>query len=99
MRMMTMQANMGFVGEHVHIASEDEISAGLNAANKVFSSHNVDPADCAAANEKLGRDELLTREEARLCVIWGEADDMAFRALTLGWLARDVDIRLGLQDR
>ncbi len=96
--MMTMQAKMGFAGEHAHIASEEEISAGLNAANRVFSSHHVDPADCAAANQKLGRDELLTREEAKLCVIWGEADDMAFRAVTLGWLARDIDIRLVLQD-
>ena len=93
-----MQDNIGLAGEHAHIASKEEISAGLNAANKVFSSHNADPADCAAANEKLGRDELLTREEAKLCVIWGEADDMAFRAVTLGWLARDIDIRLVLQD-
>lgn len=90
--MMTMQ--MEFAGEHAHIASADEISAGLAAANKVFSSHAVDPAHCASAQEKLARDELLTREEALLCVIWDEADDAAFRAITLGWLARDVDIRL-----
>ena len=96
MRMMTMQANMGFVGEHAHIASDDEISAGIRAAFKVFSGRNADPAACAAANEKMERDELLTKEEARLCVIWGEADDMAFRAVTLGWLARDIDIRLAL---
>ncbi|OYW25687.1 MAG: hypothetical protein B7Z49_00795 [Hydrogenophilales bacterium 12-63-5] len=38
--------------------------------------------------------EPLTRDEALLCVIWDAADDKAFRAVTLGWLARDVDIRL-----
>lgn len=90
--------NMEFVGEHAGIASEEEITAGIVAAQKVFDKNNVDPADCAAANEKLERDELLSREEALLYVIWEAADEAAFRAVTLGWLARgDIDIRLAVK--
>ena len=81
-------------GTHVPLASPEEISAGLNAAREVFQQHGVDQLSCAAAYEKMEKDELLTKDEALLCVIWDAADDKAFRAVTLGWLARDVDIRL-----
>ncbi len=74
--------------------SPDEIAAGIEAASAVFASHGADPLACAAANAKLENDEELTREEARLCVIWQMADDKAFRAITLGWLKRDIDIWL-----
>ncbi len=89
-----MQARIRFVGEHAHLPSPDEIAAGIEAASAVFASHGVDPLACAAANAKLENDEELTREEARLCVIWQMADDKAFRAMTLGWLKRDIDIWL-----
>jgi hypothetical protein len=83
-------------GEHVHLASQDEIASGLNAAGAVFSRHNVDPLACAAACEKLEKDQQLTKDEALLCVIWDTADDKAFRAVTLNWLVRDLDIRLAV---
>lgn len=86
------------VGEHSNVASENEISSGITAALSVFSEHNVDPLECAAANDKLKRDELLSREEALLCAIWDMADDKAFRAVTLGWLFRAIDIRLAAAD-
>lgn len=89
-----MQASIRFVGEHAHLPSPDEIAAGIAAANAVFAIHNVDPLACAAANAKLENDEELTKEEAQLCVIWQMADDKAFRAMTLGWLKRDIDIWL-----
>lgn len=88
---------LALVGEHAVLVSAEEISEGIAAAKKVFEKHDVDPALCAAAALKLEKDELLTREEAMLCVIWEEADDKAFRAVTLGWLARDVDIRLAVK--
>ncbi|MBZ0092944.1 MAG: hypothetical protein K8F27_12090 [Sulfuricellaceae bacterium] len=91
-----MQASIKLEGEHLELASQDEITAGLNAARDVFSRHNADPLACAAANEKWARDELLSREEAQMCVIWGTADETAFRAVTLGWLSRDIDIRLAV---
>lgn len=91
---MQMQASITFVGEHAHLPSPDEISAGIVAAQEVFAKHKVDPLACAAANAKLEKDEELTREEAQLCVIWQMADDKAFRAITLGWLKRDTDIWL-----
>ena len=81
-------------GTHVPLASPEEIAAGLNAAREVFQQHGADPLACAAAYEKMAKDALLTRDEALLCVIWDTADDKAFRAVTLGWLARDVDIHL-----
>jgi hypothetical protein len=91
-----MQANIKFDGEDVPLASPEEITAGINAAREVFASHNADPLACAAANAKLEKDELLTADEAKLCVIWQMADDKAFRAVTLGWLARDTDIWLAV---
>ena len=91
-----MVEGLKFIGDHAHLASEDEISHGINAALEVFAKHNADPLACAAVNDKLERDELLSREEAELHVIWETADDKAFRAITVGWLVRDVDIRLAL---
>ncbi|HEY9147095.1 MAG TPA: hypothetical protein VIN36_10455 [Thiobacillus sp.] len=89
-----MQAPIRIEGDHIHLASPDEITAGIKAASAVFAQHEADPLACAAAYEKMAKDELLTKDEALLCVIWDAADDKAFRAVTLGWLARDVDIRL-----
>ena len=89
-----MQVPLRLEGEHIHLASQDEIIAGIKAAAAIFTQHDADPLACAAAYEKLAKDEPLTRDEALLCVIWDAADDKAFRAVTLGWLARDVDIRL-----
>ena len=95
-----MQTNvhtmLKFTGEHLHLATPDEIAAGIQAACDVFARHNVDPLACAVANQKLEKDEPLTKDEALLCVIWDNADDKAFRAITLGWLARDIDIWLSV---
>ena len=91
-----MQATLTFQGEHVNVASAEEIAAGINAASEVFARHNVDPLACAAANAKLEQDEELSKDEAQLCVIWQMADDKAFRAVTLGWLQRDTDIWLAV---
>lgn len=91
-----MQATLKLEGEHLPLASPEEIAAGLKAASEVFASHNADPLACAAASDKLDKDEPLTRDEALLCVIWNTADDKAFRAVTLGWLMRDIDIRLAI---
>jgi hypothetical protein len=90
-----MQACITFEGEHVNMASQDEIAAGILAASEVFAQHNVDPLACAAAKDKLANNEPLTREEALLCVIWETAEDKAFRAITLNWLVRgETDIWL-----
>lgn len=91
-----MQAHLTLAGEHVHLATQDEIAAGIGAAHAEFVRHNVDPLACAAALDKLAKDELLSRDEATLCVIWGAADEAAWRATTMGWLIRDIDIRLAL---
>lgn len=91
-----MEASLRIVGDHAHLASEDEISTGITAALNVFSKHNADPFECAAAHDKLERNELLSREEALLCVIWDTADEKTFRAVTLGWLFRAIDIRLAV---
>ena len=91
-----MQTLLKIEGTHVPLASPEEIAAGIKAANEVFSHHQADPLARAAASAKLENDEPLSRDEALLCVIWDTADDKAFRAVTLGWLARDVDIRLAV---
>lgn len=91
-----VQATLTLVGEHVQLATPDEIAAGLSAAYAVFARHNVEWHACAAAIGKLANDELLAPEEATLCVIWGEADEEAWRATTMGWLIRDIDIRLAV---
>lgn len=90
-----MQACITFEGEHVDMASPDEIAAGIAAANGVFSHHKVDPLACAAAQRKLEKNEPLTKDEALLCVVWQTAEDKAFRAVTLNWMVRgDIDIWL-----
>jgi hypothetical protein len=91
-----MQTALKIEGTHVPLASPEEIVAGIKAAAAVFAQHDVDPQACAAAIDKFDKDEPLTRDEAVLCVIWDTADDKAFRAVTLGWLARDLDIRLAV---
>lgn len=91
-----MQTILKLEGEHVHLASQAEVAAGINTAMQVFARDNVDPLACAAASHKLAQDEPLTRDEALLSVIWDTADDKAFRAVTLGWLIRDIDIHLAV---
>jgi hypothetical protein len=81
-------------GKHAELASAEEITDGIRVAKEVFARNEADPLACAAAIEKMESDQLLTREEALLCVVWDEAEDAEFRAVTLGWLSRDVDIRL-----
>ena len=92
-----MLITLTLLGNDAHLTDEDEFEDGLKAAMNVFAQHNADPQACAAANNKLVRNELLTREEAMMCVIWDEADTAAFQSATLGWLSRDVDIYLGIE--
>lgn len=82
-------------GQDAWIATEDNIAEGIHAARAVFDRHHVDPVDCKKANQKLlqGK-ELLSEQEARLCLIWDEADYAAFHAITVGWLSRDIDIQI-----
>lgn len=94
--MSPMPSIIRIEGEHAALASPDEIADGIQAATEVFQRQGVNPRACAAAIAKLERDELLSREEAFLCVIWDEAEDAAFRAITLGWLSRDVDLRIAV---
>jgi hypothetical protein len=91
-----MLITLNLLGKDVHLLDEEEFEDGLKAAMNAFARHNADPQACAAANDKLVRDELLSREEAMMCVVWDEADTAAFQAATLGWLRRDVDIYLGV---
>ncbi|QXP86253.1 hypothetical protein [Methylococcus capsulatus] len=84
-------------GEHAALASEDEIADGIAAAREVFARNEADPLACQLAVTKLEQDELLNREEALLCLIWDEAEEAAFRAVTLGWLSRAVDIKLAVR--
>jgi hypothetical protein len=91
-----MRGTIVIEGTHAELASSEEISAGIQAARLVFDRYEVEPLDCAAAIAKLQRDELLDREEARLCVIWSEAEDAAVRAITLGWFSRNVDLRIAV---
>lgn len=93
-----MNANIHLTGEDIHLANPAQIESGIRAAREVFSATNADPANCAAAYEKFQRNELLSKDEALMCVVWDDADDKAFRAVTLGWLSRDVDIRLSMDN-
>jgi hypothetical protein len=94
MTIASERAVFSIEGKHAELASPDQIADGIRAAKEVFALNNADPLACAVAIEKMESDQLLTREEALLCVIWDEAEDAAFRAVTLGWLSRDVDIRI-----
>lgn len=92
-----MKTCITFEGEHIEMATADEIAAGIAAANAVFLNHEADPLACAAAKDKLAKNEPLTRDEALLCVIWETAEDKAFRAVTLNWLVRgETDIWLAV---
>lgn len=95
---MEAQATICIEGKDVGIASQDDIVDGIRAAKEVFSRHQVDPLDCAAADEKRYHgDALLTPQEATWCLIWDEANYAAFHAVTLGWLSRDIDIQIAVR--
>ncbi|BBO99672.1 hypothetical protein [Sulfuriferula nivalis] len=82
-------------GQDAWIATPESISSGIAAASAVFDRYGVDPVACAKANDKLFRgNELLTEQEAHLCLIWDEADYAAFHLITVGWLSRDIDIQI-----
>ena len=94
MSIETKQAIFSIEGKHAELASPDQIADGIRVAKEVFALNNADPLACAGAIDKMESDQLLTGEAALLCVIWDEAEDAAFRAVTVGWLSRDVDIRI-----
>ncbi|OGU22880.1 MAG: hypothetical protein A2580_11985 [Hydrogenophilales bacterium RIFOXYD1_FULL_62_11] len=92
-----MQASITFEGKQVEMATADEIAAGIAAAHEAFAAHDADPLACAAAMDKLAKNEPLNHDEAMLCVIWETAEDKAFRAVTLNWLVRgEIDIWLAV---
>lgn len=91
-----MHTALKLEGTHVSLAAPEDIASGLKAAAAVFAEHSADPRACAAASLKLRNNELLTKEEALLSIIWDMANDKAFRRVTRGWLSRDVDIHLAL---
>ncbi len=91
-----MSATITIAGKHAELASKQEIADGIRGAWEVFARNEADPLACAAAMEKLESDQLLTREEAILYVIWDEAAEAAFRAVTVGWLSRNVDIKINV---
>ncbi len=88
------QAVFGFEGKHAELISLSDREEGVRVAKEIFARNNADPLACAAAIDKMENDQLLTREEALLCLIWDEAEEAAFKKVTLGWLSRDVDIKL-----
>lgn len=92
-----MQRTIYIHGKHAELASAEETAHGIKCAAEVFEKNGADPLDCANALAKLKADELISREEALLCVVWDEAEEAAFRAITLGWLSRDVDIQIGVK--
>ncbi len=94
MTIETSQALFGFEGTHAELISPTDEADGIRVAKEVFARNDADPLACAAAIGKMESDQLLTREEALLCVIWDEAEEAAFKKVTLGWLSRDVDIKL-----
>ncbi|SMF97704.1 hypothetical protein SAMN02949497_0274 [Methylomagnum ishizawai] len=91
-----MQRTLYIHGQHAELANAEEIAHGVQRAQEIFEKNKADPLECANALAKLKQDELITREEALLCVVWDEAEEAAFRAVTVGWLSRDVDIQLGV---
>ncbi len=94
--MQDSYTHLRIVGIHAQLASAEDIASAIKRAAEVFAEHHADPRACAAAKARLESNELLTREEALLYVVWEEADDAAMREITRGWLSRDVDIRLDL---
>ena len=87
------------VGAHAEVASPSDMAYAIHQAKTIFYRNKADPLACKAAIEKLEKDELLNRDEALLCLIWDEAEDIAFKSATIGWLSRDVDLRLAVKPR
>lgn len=94
-----LQVKIDMVGVDCGLLSDRERVAGIHAAVEVFQRHGVDPVVCASAEAKRVADELLTADEALWCVIWNDAQTAAWRAATIGWLCRDVDIGIALGKR
>jgi hypothetical protein len=83
-------------GFHAELATAEQITLGIVAAREAFARNEADPLQCAAAVDKMEKDELLSKEEALLCLIWDEAEEAAFKAVTHGWLSRDVDVKIAV---
>ena len=91
-----MRNSIRIEGRHADLASPEAIADGIRAALEVFNRNGVESSDCAAAIQKYHRAELLSPEEAFLCVVWDEAEEAAFKQITLGWLSRDVEIQIAV---
>lgn len=90
------QMDICMSGSDSMLLSDSERAAGVLAALNVFQRHGVDVSRCAMAEEKRAADGLLTADEALWCIIWDDAQTAAWRAATIGWLSRDVDIGIAL---
>lgn len=92
----TSTSQLEICGKHAELASPEDIFAGIRVAVEIFERNGLEPKSCWDALNKLKNDEPLSREEAMMCVVWDEAEEAAFKVVTLGWLSRDVDIRLSV---
>lgn len=88
------QAVYSFEGKHAELIPPDIAAEGIRIAKEIFDRNEADPVAAAIAIEKMESDQLLTREEALLCLVWDEAEEAAFKRVTVGWLSRDVEIKL-----
>jgi acyl-CoA reductase-like NAD-dependent aldehyde dehydrogenase len=62
-------------------ASQEEIAYGIYAAGEVFARYRAHPLHCVAAHLKRADEQLLSKQELLLCLIWDEASDKAWQAV------------------
>lgn len=62
-------------------ASQEEIAHGIYAAGEVFARYRAHPLRCVAAHLKRADEQVLSKQELLLCLIWDEASDKAWQAV------------------
>ena len=62
-------------------ASQEEIAHGIYAAGEVFARYRAHPLHCVAAHLKRADEQVLSKQELLLCLIWDEASDKAWQAV------------------
>lgn len=62
-------------------ASQEEIAHGIFAAGEVFARYRAHPLHCVAAHLKRADEQVLSKQDLLLCVIWDEASDKAWQAV------------------
>lgn len=94
-----MVAVITLSGNDVGMVSDKDMALAIEAAKAVFASHDVDPLACELANQKQYTDVEISRDEALLCIYWEEANYAACHIATLGWMSRNVDLYLRIEER